>query len=614
MSSEESGAKRALEEDNSSNKRVDTQSTKGVAFVKPEYIVSPSLETQYNDDAAESSKLIPDSSETKSKKRRGGQNKNRDLKQVHEEIRLCSSLVDPELGKTCKFGAEKCRNEHDIDKYLSSKPADIEGMCPVFKAVGYCPAGLKCRWLNSHYQDGKLVKTIEFDGNLYELKNETNNISMEAKNSLQKKTFKFPKTDLYLPYIDSQVIREETPKGTTQDEVKEKMNTYVEPPFKPSEKKKLYYKNAKILSPLTTVGNLPFRRLMKTMGCDVTYSEMALGLPLVQGNNSEWALPKAHKSEYPGFGVQIATSKLWQLLKLSELIYETCPSVSELNLNCGCPIDLLYRQGQGSALLDQPPRLVRILKTMNACSGDIPTTVKIRMGTRDGHLVADNIVRRVMTETDVSAITLHGRTRQQRYTREADWDYIAQIGSIVKELNESKLENKELSDSANPTWFIGNGDIYNFGDWYDAIERPGIDSCMVARGALIKPWIFEEIEAQQYIDKSSTERLEILKKYADFAIEHWGSDEYGINNARRYLCEFLSFFHRYIPYGILERVPAKLNQRPPVWKGRDELETLLGSTDYKDWIKITEMFLGPASDSFMFQPKHKSNSYEKSRD
>jgi len=133
---------------------------------------------------------------------------------------------------------------------------------------------------------------------------------------------------------------------------------------------------------------------------------------------------------------------------------------------------------------------------------------------------------------------------------------------------------------------------------------------MVARGALIKPWIFEEVEAQQYLDKSSSERLDMLGNFSKFAIEHWGSDEYGVNIARRFMCEFISFTHRYIPVGIMERLPPKLNERPPTWVGRNEMETFLASTDYKDWIKITEMFLGKASDDFQFVPKHKSNAYE----
>jgi tRNA-dihydrouridine synthase 3 len=365
---------------------------------------------------------------------------------------------------------------------------------------------------------------------------------------------------------------------------------------------------AKILSPLTTVGNLPYRRLMKSMGADITYSEMALSLPLLQGSKSEWALPRAHSSELGGFGVQIAGAKYWQATKAAEAIAKLAPESSEINLNCGCPIDLLYRQGAGSALLDNPARLLRMLRGMNAVSGDIPVTVKIRTGTRDGHPTALTLVRRLVDEGVAAAITLHGRSRAQRYTKLADWDYIGQVAAEVKKLRGEKAD-EEGGRYVKP-WIIGNGDIYSWEDWWAAVETHGVDAAMVARGALIKPWIFEEIESRQYIDKRSSERLDILRKYADFGLEHWGSDEYGINLTRRYLLEFMSFTHRYIPVGILEYLPPKLNDRPPRWEGRDEMETLLSSNDYKDWIKVSEMFLGPAHVDFDFTPKHRSNSYE----
>jgi tRNA-dihydrouridine synthase 3 len=246
---------------------------------------------------------------------------------------------------------------------------------------------------------------------------------------------------------------------------------------------------------------------------------------------------------------------------------------------------------------------------MNAASGDIPVTVKIRTGVKEGKNTAKNLVTRVLNEGNAAAITLHGRSRQQRYSKEADWEYIAEVGGVVKEWNENQKEDKDATD-IQPVYFVGNGDVYSHEDWYQHVNTDGIDSVMVARGALIKPWIFEEVDAQQYLDKSSSERLDMLGQFAKFATEHWGSDEYGVGLARRYMCEFLSFTHRYIPVGIMERLPPKLNERPPKWVGRNELEDLLASTDYKDWIKITEMFLGKASEDFQFIPKHKSNAYE----
>lgn len=591
---------------------------KGIAPIKAEFIVEnpdvPVEEKYINDDEAEGGDRQEEEGGKggKNKKRRG-QNKKRDLKQQHEEVRLCSSLLDPENPKECRFGAENCRNSHNVEEYISSKPEDIEGNCPVYTAIGYCPTGLKCRWLHSHYnkETHKLLKDLEQVENAKALNNyEVNKITPDKKTSLQKKKYTFEYASQMIPYLDS-LVQNEANIEKAQEQAKENQSTFVEAPFKVAEKKKLNLRDAKIVSPLTTVGNLPYRRLMKTLGADVTYSEMALSVPLLQGTNAEWALPKAHRTEYPGYGVQIATSKHWAAAKAAEAIYKEATHVSELNLNCGCPIDLLYRQGQGSALMEQPARLLRILKGMNASSGDIPVTVKIRTGTKENKNTAKALVERILSENEVAAITLHGRSRQQRYTKEADWSYVQDVANIVQDWNNKKEDNKELRDTQ-PTCFVGNGDVYTHEDWYNAVNIPGVDSVMVARGALIKPWIFEEVEAQQYLDKSSTERLEMIGQYAKFAIEHWGSDEYGVGLARRFMCEFLGFTHRYIPVGILERLPPKLNQRPPQWKGRDELETLLGSTDYKDWIKITEMFLGKAGPNFQFVPKHKSNAYEKS--
>lgn len=583
-------------------KKPRTDYDKGLAPIKPEFVVeSVKVEEAYDDEEAEGGDRGQEQSK-RSKKNRG-QNKKRDLKQQKEEVRLCLTMVDPLDPKECRFGPDKCKNTHDVSYYLLTKPSDIEGKCPVYVAIGYCPAGLKCRWLGSHYNKEKneLLKEDKKTDN-YEL----NKISPDRRMDLQKHRYVFEKANVYNKYLDSLVKNDANAKK--QEETKNNAASYVEAPFKPAEKKRINLHRAKIVSPLTTVGNLPYRRLMKTLGADVTYSEMALSLPLLQGTKPEWALPKAHSSEYPGFGVQLAANHHQQASKAAEAIYNEAPHVSELNLNCGCPIDLLYRQGQGSALLDQPAKLVRILNGMNACSGDIPVTFKIRTGTKDNKNTAISLVNRVLTETDVAAVTLHGRSRQQRYTREADWDYIGEVARSVKEMNEKKQENKDLTDTQ-PTWFVGNGDCFTHEQWHEAVNTEGIDSVMVARGALIKPWIFEEIESQQYLDKLATERLEHLRTFANFAVEHWGSDEYGIEVARRFLCEFIGFTHRYIPIGILERLPPKLNERPPKWRGRNELETLLGSTDYRDWIKITEMFLGKASPNFQFVPKHKSNSY-----
>ncbi|KAF2638339.1 tRNA-dihydrouridine synthase-like protein 3 [Massarina eburnea CBS 473.64] len=689
--------------ENASSKRV-----KGVAPIKAEYLLPVAGRANDvksgadNDDAAEAAddryqKVdARDNRQAgkgkgkfnkKDKKQKGGQNTSRSFGSSHDKLQLCSSRqLSPEFSpNTCRFG-EKCKFEHDIRKYLEvGRRGDLTtlgGKCPIYEAKAFCHLGWKCRFHSSHSEereteDGRkeLVllrdnhRMTGIEGAIDDADNEVgvvNIVDKQTKIDLSRRRTGTPRSDAYIKWANAMADVERNhfdnknkgadpeakdEEADIKDEEKQDNRAqFIEPPFRPSEKRKIYYgPETPVLAPLTTQGNLPFRRLAVELGAQVTWSEMAMSMPLISGERGEWALMKAHESEvrpprfeqknsvvrgYDNskdlkFGVQIAANKPWLATKAVEVVTSLCPSVRAIDLNCGCPINLVCEQGAGSALLDSRSRLENVLRGMNYVSNEVPITVKIRMGTKDNQPTADKLIKRLVLggyealeagkgTAGIAAITLHGRSKQQRYTKNADWSYIAECAAQINRLKKEQAALTDTIGEADPrdqanegqVYFVGNGDCYSHVDYYNHLEHAKVDSVMVARGALIKPWIFEEIEKGQYLDKTASERLSYVEKFAKYGMQTWGSDELGIGTTRRFLLEWLSFAHRYVPVGLLEHLPPNIQDRPPRFKGRDDLETLMASENYKDWIKISEMFLGPAAEGFKFEPKHKSHSYE----
>ena len=470
-----------------------------------------------------------------------------------------------------------------------------------------------------------------------------NAVSNQTKIDLTKRKITTPKADAYTEWLNktgkgsdentggSDIQEMTTCADNESSSAKDNRANYFEAPLLPSEKRRIYFgAETPVLAPLTTQGNLPFRRLCVDLGAQITYSEMAMSMPLIQGQKSEWALIKAHESEAVSpkyepkgqglagydnskdfrFGVQIAANKPWQAFKATEILAKFCPRLRVLDLNCGCPIDLVYRTGAGSALLDSPSKLEKIIRGMNVVSGEIPITTKIRMGTKDGKPTAYRLAERLICggqeaivngggSSGIAAITLHGRSRQQRYTKSADWEYIADCAALIRRLNERDGDVSDTIREADgryrppngKVYFIGNGDCYSHTDYNTHLKDAKVDAVMIARGALIKPWIFEEIQQGQYLDKSANERLSMVEQFVRYGLETWGSDEVGIGTTRRFLLEWLNFASRYVPVGVLEHLPPNLQDRAPAWRGRNELEMLLGSDNYKDWIKIRYVIL-----------------------
>jgi len=580
----------------------------------------------------------------KKKRRSRGQNKKRprDARQDDSE-KLCLKIIGGETA--CPYG-DSCRFSHDLKGYMATRPTDIVelteamgGSCPNYKSLGYCIYGAMCRVGSCHINKAGDNLRNEKDTSSGEEKdvssssdvdtsplsgNDTSNIlPRDVQFQLRKNKYPFQckrhfevrekkeKDDCSDKKVE--ISTEDITAATSTSDAIDSSKTKDSPPiqttslatssFTPLDKLKtkkiVDFSNKVYVAPLTTVGNLPFRRIMKQFGADITCGEMALSTNLLEGKASEWALLKRHPSE-DIFGVQLAAAHPDQFTRVSELV-EKYTDVDFVDMNLGCPLDLLCNKGAGAALMMRERKLKGALEGMSnnlSCS----ITVKMRTGWNIHKPFAHELVPKIQSWNidGLSAIMVHGRSRLQRYKLDANWDYISQVANS---------ESKDIPSIP----IIGNGDIFSYSEYNEKVVSHASLSptAMLGRGALIKPWLPTEIKEKRDWDISATERLDILKDFVKHGLEHWGSDQQGINNTRRFLLEWLSFLYRYVPVGLLEVLPQKMNQRPPLYmQGRNDLETLFLSKNPADWVKISEMVLGPVPDDFAFRPKHKSSSYE----
>ncbi|KAF9199872.1 tRNA-dihydrouridine(47) synthase [NAD(P)(+)]-like protein [Haplosporangium sp. Z 27] len=529
------------------------------------------------------------------RKKRGGQTQDRVVtRRIEDEVQICFRIAK---GEECEKG-ESCKFNHDIKKYLDAKEKDLGDRCPNFDIYGECQYGYKCRYLNAH---------MDANGNLVKDEEKVANVQPQSLNvfphdlTLQLRGFKFDfkRSEAYLKQMADELAKSK-PAQTGENETApvpagdDLSNRDIKIPKTSTVQEEIDFRGKTYLAPLTTVGNLPFRRICKEYGVDITCGEMAMAANLVQGQKGELALLRRHKTE-DIFGVQLTGNKVDVVVRACDMINQVA-TVDFVDLNMGCPIDLVYNNGAGSGLMNSVGKIKRMITGMKSVL-DVPVTVKYRMAIHDKKPIGQTMTP-IFHELGAALGTLHGRSRQQRYTKLADWEYISSCANT----------NRGIPGTDNYMPLFGNGDILGPSDYYRHLEEHKVDGCMIARGALMKPWIFDEIKTNRDWDISSGERFDMMKRFCNYGLEHWGSDTQGVNQTRRFLLEWQSFLYRYVPVGLLETLPQRMNDRPPAFVGRDDLETLMASPDVKDWIKLSEMILGPAPDAFRFDPKHKANS------
>ncbi|MEE2742708.1 MAG: tRNA-dihydrouridine synthase family protein [Bdellovibrionota bacterium] len=343
--------------------------------------------------------------------------------------------------------------------------------------------------------------------------------------------------------------------------------------------KNIDWKNKLILAPLTKGGNLPFRRLCEHFGADITVSEMAYAYKLFQGDRKEKALLR-RTSKSGVFGVQLAAENLGVAIDACQMAIDE--GADFIDLNCGCPINDTVKRKMGSHLLQKPKRLAKLVEGMVRHSS-IPITVKIRSGWDEKNINAIEVSKE-LESAGASAITLHGRTRSQRYSKKADWDLIARI---VQEVDIP---------------IIGNGDILTFYEAEQRKEKSLCASLMIGRGALIKPWIFKEIKEKKSWDLSAQEKIEVYSQFAESMKDYFGHDDYGIKRATPLLAWHFSFLSKYHPlskeeFEMQSKEHPLLQTRldyPEEWH-KDPLNKILSSPNEQHHWKLAEIFLNSKS-------------------
>lgn len=258
--------------------------------------------------------------------------------------------------------------------------------------------------------------------------------------------------------------------------------------------------NPFFLAPLAGITDASFRRICKEQGAGLVYSEMVSGKGLYYNDESTKRLLKVYEDEKP-IAFQIFGSE-------PEIITYTAKELAGrenciLDINMGCPVPKVIKNGEGSALLKNPRQVEAVVKAAVEAAGK-PVTAKIRIGWDSDSINAIEIAKAIES-SGASAIGVHGRTREQYYNGKADWAVIKQVKKAVS------------------IPIIGNGDVFSAQDAIRIMEETDCNFVMIARGAMGNPWIFREALAlwrgQQLPDPPTLEeKILIINKQFDFLL------------------------------------------------------------------------------------------------
>lgn len=253
--------------------------------------------------------------------------------------------------------------------------------------------------------------------------------------------------------------------------------------------------NRVFLSPMAGVTDLPFRLICKQKGCGMLYTEMINAKALCYNDENTKKMTKIEDEEHP-IAIQIFGSEPEYMGRAAEILNSHSNEI--LDINMGCPAPKVIKNGDGSALMKNPKLAEQVMKAVVENSTK-PVTLKIRKGWDDNSVNAVEIAK-IAEQAGISALAIHGRTREQYYSGKADWDII-----------------KEIKDSISIP-VIGNGDVFEIEDAINMLEKTNCDAIMIGRGAQGNPWIFNRIN--HYMQTGEILAKPTAEEKISTAIEH----------------------------------------------------------------------------------------------
>ena len=274
------------------------------------------------------------------------------------------------------------------------------------------------------------------------------------------------------------------------------------------------------LAPMAGITDLPFRLICRRLGCGMTVSEMVSAKGLLYKNVKTTEMLRIDDGERPT-AIQLFGSVPEELAEAARMVEAS--GADMIDFNMGCPVPKIVNNGEGSALMKQPQLAHDILAAM-VKAVKIPVTVKFRAGWDDSSRNAVEIAKAVEA-AGVSAVAVHGRTRQQFYEGKADWGIIAEVKQAVK------------------VPVFGNGDIFTVEDGLRMLAETGVDGLMIGRGADGNPWIFRELAAvlrgeERPAAPSLQERMAQAAEHLDMLIDYKG-EHISVKEMRRHISAYL---------------------------------------------------------------------------